>query len=89
MNNIGEKYVNGSSVIKWVGKKYVYIEGYRGGLEYTTDEWNNPHPKIGAHSEGAFIRHPHCYIRSGYCQRVQATRNPSYVMAKGVSTALS
>ena len=60
-----------------------------GGLEYTTDGWNSPHPKISAHSEGAFIRHPHCYIRGGYYERMQATRNPSYAMAKGVSTAPS
>ena len=69
------------------GKKYICE--YMGGLEYTTNEWNNPHPTIGAHSEGACIRHLHCYIRSGYCRRAQATRNPSYVMAKGVSTAPS
>ena len=28
-----------------------------GGLEHTTNEWNNPHSTIGTHSEGALRRH--------------------------------
>ena len=62
---------------------------YMGGLEYTTNECNNPHSTIGAHSEGALVRHLHCYIRGDYCQRAQATQNPSYIMAMRISTALS
>ena len=85
MNNIGEKCVNVRCVMKWLEKNIKYI----GCLECTTDEWNNPHSTISVHNEGALIRHLHCYIRSGYCRRAQATRNPSYVMAKGVSTAPS
>ena len=62
---------------------------YGGGLEFTTDEWNIPHSTIGAGSKGAHRRHPYCYIRSGYCQRTQATSNPSYAMANVVSTVPS
>ena len=63
---------------------------YVGSLdEYTADEWNNPHSTIGVYSEGALRPHPHCCIRDGYCERAQATQNPSYVMAKWVSIAPS
>ena len=68
-------------VVVWDSWKK-YIE-YMGGLEYTTNEWNYPHSTIGAHSAGAVIRYLHCYIQGGYCRRAQATRNLSYVMAKG------
>ena len=81
--------MGGRSVINRVEKICMYRDTGEVLSKYTTDEWNNPHPINGAHIEGAFIRHPHCYIRSSYCQRVQATRNPSYVMEKGVSTAPS
>ena len=51
------------------------IYTWLGGLEYTADEWNNPHSTIGVHSEGALRPHPHCCIRDGYCKRAQATQN--------------
>ena len=58
---------------------------YLEGLEYTADEWKSHQSTIGVNSEGALRHHSHCYIRSGYCLRVQATQNPSYVMATRVS----
>jgi hypothetical protein len=68
--------------------KCIYI-AYGGGLEYTADEWNIPHSIIGTNSKGAHRRHPYCYIRSGYCQRTQATSSPSYAMANVISTVPS
>ena len=39
-------------VMDWVDV-YVYVGVYLGGLEYTADEWNDPHSKIGVSNEGA------------------------------------
>ncbi len=32
---------------------YMYVSVYLGGLEYTADEWNDPHSKISVNNEGA------------------------------------
>ena len=61
----------------------------RGGLEYTADEWNNPHSTISVNSEGALRHHLHCYIRRGYCRRMQPPKTRHTRTAKRVSTAPS
>ena len=32
---------------------YIYVSVYLRGLEYTADEWNDPHSIIGVSNEGA------------------------------------
>ena len=65
MNNMGEKYINISCVMEWLEKNIfntweVLTLPLMSGVILTP---------IGAHSEGALIRHLHCYIRSGYCRK--------------------
>jgi len=76
----------------WIGNGWISdcIYGcYLGGLEYTADEWNNPHSTISVNSEGALRHHLHCYIRRGYCRRVQPPKTRHTRTAKRVSTAPS
>ena len=43
---------NGFKLV-WIGlMMYIYVSVYLGGLEYTADEWNDPHSKISVSNEG-------------------------------------
>ena len=50
-----KKCVENGYELLWIGLMYMYIcfSVYLRGLEYTADEWNDPHSKIGVSNEGA------------------------------------
>jgi len=50
-----KKCVENGYELLWIGLVYMYIcfSVYLRGLEYTADEWNDPHSKIGVSNEGA------------------------------------